>query len=98
MSWYVGQKAVCVNGAFPIQIHEWADQCPQEGEVYTIRRVAMAAHGITGELAVSLLLEEIINPRYNEGREIMFSGDRFRPLEASDKAEEAITEPRPVEA
>jgi len=78
--WYVGQKVVCVDGNFPAQFFEWGDRTPVESEVYTIRRIGHGSHGVTGQIALSFLLEEIVNPSFDSGKEVMFSAHRFRPL------------------
>jgi hypothetical protein len=78
--WYVGQKVICIDGIFPPQFFEWGDRIPVKNEMYTIRRISQGTHGLTGRIALSFLLEEIVNPEFEAGREVMFSAQRFRPL------------------
>lgn len=78
--WQVGQRVVCVDGHFPAQFFEWGDRIPVEGERYTIRKISQGCHGVTGQTALSFLLEEIVNPQPDGYAEVMFSSSRFRPL------------------
>lgn len=78
--WRVGQRVICVNGQFPAQFFEWGDRTPEEGSVYTIRKISQGCHGVTGQTALSFLLEEIVNPHPDGYAEVMFSACRFRPL------------------
>jgi len=92
MHWYVGQKVVCVNGKFPAHFYEWGDHVPVEGEVYTIRWIGELPNGLTGELSLGFLLEEIVNPSFGRNCEVAFHHSRFRPLTTSGHDEAHVLE------
>lgn len=84
MSFYIGQKVVCVSAPICSRYNECA---PVVGGVYTIRGIDVRR--VTG---VGLWLNEIRNPKaiYDCGAygylfdEPSFITDRFRPLEEAD--------------
>jgi hypothetical protein len=89
MSFHVGQKVVCVNGAF--YSHTWFDYVPhrpETGVVYTVRAFGEAkftsANDCCLETHPAVLLMELVNPEITwKGiglEEQMFPADRFRPL------------------
>ena len=39
-SFFPGQRVVCINDRFPIQILEWASNLPRKGQIYTIQSVS----------------------------------------------------------
>ena len=87
--WFIGQKVVCVNERFPMQILEWASNLPRKGQIYTIRWIgrgpsiyfAFCAGRAPGERGLGFELEELANGRF------AFFAERFAPL--ADKLEHA---------
>ena len=84
--WHVGQKVRCVNGRFPMQVLEWGSNVPQEGKIYTIRRITPTRCAITGVVSPGFLLEELTNP---EDR-LHFSPHRFVPLSSNSSNADSI--------
>ncbi len=83
----VGQPVVCINDTFPAWVHEYYEQTPVKGRIYTIRAVSLGRATLVGsEMAeVKLLLQELHNPpdpHHRDGEELGFRSDRFAPLEA----------------
>lgn len=90
----VGQRVVCINDDFEPWVHEYYDQLPVKGKVYTIRAVSLGRGTLVGsEMAeVKLLLEELHNqtdPHHKGGEELGFRSDRFAPLEEREDEETA---------
>lgn len=87
--WFIGQKVVCVNDRFPIQILEWASNLPRKGRIYTICWIgrgpsiyfAFCAGRAPGERGLGFGLEELPNGKF------AFFSERFTPL--VDKLEQA---------
>lgn len=77
-----GQKVVCVNADFPIEVKKAFTQLPIAGETYTVRStfVGRSTSGQPGEIGV--LLEELTNPKDirvagKTKPELGFSAERF---------------------
>jgi len=90
----VGQRVACINDKFEPWVHEYYDQLPTKGQIYTIRAVSLGRGTLVGsEMAeVKLLLEELHNPpdpHHKGGDELGFRSDRFAPLEELDESESA---------
>lgn len=90
----VGQHVVCINDDFEAWVHEYYDQLPAKGKVYTIRAVSLGRGTLVGsEMAeVKLLLQELHNPtdpHHKGGDELGFRSDRFAPLEEREESETA---------
>jgi len=90
----VGQHVVCINDDFESWVHEYYDQLPTKGKVYTIRAVSLGRGTLVGsEMAeVKLLLQELHNPtdpHHKGGEELGFRSDRFAPLEELEESETA---------
>jgi hypothetical protein len=79
--WFIGQKVVCVNDRFPIQILEWASNLPLKGRIYTICRIGRGPSIYTGERGLGFELEELPNGKF------AFFAERFAPL--ADKLDQA---------
>jgi hypothetical protein len=93
--WFIGQKVVCINDRFPIQILEWASNLPRNGQIYTIHRMGPGSSIYTGERTFGFELEELPNGKF------AFFAERFAPL--VDKLDQAcqrnaleLTECHPV--
>lgn len=73
MTFYVGQKVVCVDAAPRYR----ANVPLRKGAIYTIRGFTTADDGQCG-----VLLDEAIDPSgyYRNGQECGFFADRFRPI------------------
>lgn len=87
MSFYVGQKVVCVDDAFDWAKHGYGDEVhPIKDQIYTIRELVTSQFWRLGEPC--LILEEIRNPvrlyRRRDGGtgpyEQAFLVARFRPI------------------
>jgi len=91
MSFYVGQKVVCVDGSPHRHIRGVVP--PKAGSTYTLREIV---HGSTG---VGVLLDEIVNGRVHTKDGLVeptFIAERFRPLDELEQQLERI-ESEPVE-
>lgn len=84
MAFRVGQKVVCVDGAFHPR---WSadpatPHLPRQGAIYTVR--AVLRWDFRGYHDTGVLLDEIINPveRWDDGEigEHPFWAERFRPI------------------
>lgn len=78
-----GQKILCLNSAFPLEVKRQYLQLPREGLVYTVRScyVGRSRAGEAGEIGV--LLDEIHNPldvrvKGKLKPELGFSAERFQ--------------------
>jgi hypothetical protein len=78
-----GQKVVCVNDKFPMDIRDYFNALPSEGQVYTIRDVCcgVSFNNPTTPDKLSVLLEEITNLPNVHGIEPGFDHTRFAELE-----------------
>jgi hypothetical protein len=90
----VGQRVVCINDTFESWVHEYYDQLPSKGLIYTIRAVSLGRGTLRGSdsAEVKLLLEELHNaqdPHHMGGEELGFRSDRFAPLEEVEMEEHA---------
>lgn len=98
--WFIGQKVVCVNDRFPIQILEWASNLPRKGRIYTICWIgrgpsiyfAFCAGRAPGERGLGFELEELPNGKF------AFFAERFAPLvdkldQACQRRMSALTSP-----
>jgi hypothetical protein len=90
----VGQRVVCINDTFEPWVHEYYDQLPTKGQVYTIRAVSLGRGTLRGSdsAEVKLLLEELHNaedPHHVGGEELGFRSDRFAPLQEEEIEEHA---------
>ena len=88
----VGQNVVCIDDTFPSWVHEYYDQLPVKGNIYTIRSVSLGRATLRGsEMAeVKLLLVELHNgpdPHHKGGDEMGFRSERFAPLEEMELEE-----------
>lgn len=95
MSFYVGQKVVCVRGGHIPGRGYHTESVPVRGGVYTVR--GLDTERLDGHLG--LYLEEIRNPEldYADGfGEASFMEVRFRPLDDLEQQLERI-ESEPVE-
>jgi hypothetical protein len=72
--WFIGQKVICVNDCFPIQILEWASNLPRKGRIYTICWIGPGSSIYTGERTFGFELEELPNGKFS------FFAERFVPL------------------
>jgi len=82
---YPGQKVICINDRFHRSIHDWGDQFPVSGHVYTVRNVVNCREALTNLVGPGLLLEELKNP----DDRLRFSDWRFRALCEESWAERA---------
>ncbi len=83
-----GQKVVCIDDKFPLDILQYYVALPKEGVVYVVRgtTVGISPDGQEGEIAVYLI--GLNNPKSSKPpfRERGFKAERFRPLdELKDK-------------
>ena len=90
----VGQRVVCINDTFESWVHEYYDQLPEKGQVYTIRAMSLGRGTLRGSdmAEVKLLLEELHNsedPHHVGGEELGFRSDRFAPLVEEEVEEHA---------
>jgi hypothetical protein len=79
----IGQKVVCVNGAFPAAVLNYMKNLPREGNVFTVRDV-IPAQEWTGAETCAILLREVRNPpppHRKQWGECGFDPSRFRPLD-----------------
>src|SRR5260370_34214894 len=72
-SFFPGQKIVCVNPAYPIQVSEWGSELPRVGEIYTIRWMRIFPAKL-GQIT-AVVLEELQNP----DNRLHFHIERFLP-------------------
>lgn len=75
---HVGQQVVCIRASshpIPPEAVDAAVGC-----VYTVRRIAVRRHYITGLVSEGLHLEEIVNPPSPGGEEWFINAGRFRPV------------------
>ena len=82
-SFFPGQRVVCIDDKFPVQILDWASNLPHKGTIYTIRRIACAPSIYTGELKVGVFLEELANGKCG------FFASRFAPISEAVVAQQA---------
>ena len=82
-NWYIGQKVRCIDDRFHEGVWEFCIAVPCVGHIYTIRGIQVGTDAYTHDGGLGLLLEEIVNPKYANGREVGFFTYRFRPLSAS---------------
>lgn len=86
-----GSKVVCINDDFPQNIHQFYDNLPKKGCVYTIRSMEVGVDwfGNAGEIAVTLV--ELTNPVSETWphRERAFNSQRFADLEPLTEEEVA---------
>ena len=87
MTFFVGQKVVCIDDTFDDprwkNIISLGIVLPKKGPVYTIRRIYPTVVWADASVkSVGLHLEELINPElsFMKPREIPFCALRFRPL------------------
>lgn len=82
MTFRVGQKVVCINGAFSSEWDQIGNK-PVERGIYTVRAVTICTFGSHVDVPC-ILLEEVKNPikRWRDGStmECPFAQKRFRPL------------------
>jgi hypothetical protein len=88
----IGQRVVCIDDTFEPWVHEYYDELPTKGDVYTIRAMSLGRGTLVGsEMAeVKLLLEELHNPpdpHHKGSEELGFRSDRFAPLEELEDSE-----------
>lgn len=82
-SFFPGQRVVCINDRFPIQVLEWASNLPRKGQIYTIQSVSWGVCLYTRRPTLGFYLHELPNPPRGFG----FRADRFAPLlEKFDRA------------
>jgi hypothetical protein len=79
----VGQKVVCVDDKFPLEINELYTALPKAGVTYVIRQVSIGVNWSAEPGEVCLLLIGLHNPRSSVSPfpERGFNSERFRPLE-----------------
>lgn len=84
----VGQKVVCVDDKFPIEVAEFYTALPKAGTVYVIRQVSIGVNWAAEPGEVCLLLIGLNNPRSSAAPfpERGFNSERFRPLEEVQEA------------
>ena len=82
-----GSRVLCVDSRFSGQVHEWGDDLPREGHIYTVIRIAMARHGMTGLYGKAYQLRELHNP-LPSGGQLLFSAWRFRECEMTEDTAE----------
>jgi hypothetical protein len=96
----VGQKVVCVDDKFPLEVNKFYVALPKAGKTYTIRSVTVGVNwkGEPGEVCVHL--REIINPKSSTPPypERGFNAERFRPLDELPPEEILESEPETVYA
>lgn len=74
-----GQRVVCEDAAFPVEVWEWFDEVPKKGHVYTVSKVMKRPGPVSSEVTAALQLAEIPNLG---GSEAGFLAWRFRPFYA----------------
>ena len=72
---YIGQKVVCINDRFPLQILELTSDLPRKGQIYTIRSIRRGKSIYTGASKLGFKVEEL-----QDGARVDFFADRFAPL------------------
>jgi len=84
-----GQKVVCIDGKFDLNILKFYSVVPREGQTYVVRGMSpgVAIDRKTAEIAVYLV--GLHNPLSNVApfRERGFRAERFRPLEETTDEE-----------
>jgi hypothetical protein len=91
----VGQKVVCVDDKFPLEILKYYTALPKKDSVYVIRQVQIGVNWKMEEGEVCLYLIGLNNPKSTTPpfRERGFNAERFRPLdEIKDHAKEGEPE------
>ena len=76
---FVGQRIVCTEDRFPVQVFDWGSALPKKGAIYTICwRIETKLFLVPDRVASSygLLLRELSNP----GHLLHFDQNRFAPL------------------
>lgn len=80
MTFYPGQKVVCIDDSMNPETVNYTPCRPRKGEVYTVRAIHKEAH-IEG---YGVYLEELPNPSMiwadSDEREWPFRATRFRPV------------------
>ena len=79
----VGQKVVCVDDKFPLEVSKFYTALPKANQVYVIRQVSIGVNWKGEEGEVCLLLVGLTNPRSTVPPypERGFNAERFRPLD-----------------
>ena len=78
----IGDKVVCVDDKFPLNISKLYTALPVKDSTYVVRDIRLGIN-LTMEGDVSVLLIGLVNPKAESvaGLERGFRADRFRPLE-----------------
>ena len=85
-SFFPGQRVICIDDKFPLQVLDWASNLPRKGAIYTIRAIGRGPSIYNGDLKFGVYLEELENGRFG------FFASRFAPIaEKSDVAQQATT-------
>ena len=92
-----GQKVVCINDHFPLEVIPFYVRLPVKGTVYTVRDVMLGVTLAGEEGQIAITLEEIRNPvvpqQSGGAIERGFLAERFAPLQ-DDLVEEAMNQVR----
>ena len=95
--WFIGQRVVCIDDRFPVQILDWASNLPRNGHVYTIQSITSGVCLYTRQRpTLGFFLHELQNPPHG----LSFRAVRFAPLlekldEACQRRVSALTSPVP---
>jgi hypothetical protein len=82
LNYGIGDKVVCVDDKFPLDIGKLYDALPVKDSTYVVRDIRLGIN-LTLEGDVSVLLIGLVNPKADSksALERGFRADRFRPLQ-----------------
>jgi hypothetical protein len=91
----VGQKVVCVDDQFPLEVTKYYTALPIAGVTYVIREVSVGVNWKAEPGEVCLHLVGLVNPCSDTPPypERGFNAERFRPLDEIPPATEGWAEP-----
>ena len=91
LNYGVGDKVVCVDDKFPLDIGKLYDALPVKDSTYVVRDIRLGIN-LTMEGDISVLLVGLVNPKADSkaGLERGFRADRFRPLQELREKQTAI--------
>ena len=81
----LGQRVLCIDGAFHPSVWEYVNEVPIEGEVYTVRSIRLGGFdNVTRQPGPAIALEEISGSLPGCKKEICWIVRRFAPLDIQE--------------